>query len=350
MREFSSLARADGDVLRPELSLVIPVFNAAASIDWLIEQLHVDFQGVDFEVVLVNDGSSDSSEESCLRLLRKFPDTVQYIHLARNYGEHTAVLAGLRHTRGRFVAILDDDGQNPPCEARRMYEHAWRHDFDVVYGRYEYRKHSFFRRAGSWFNNLVAGYVLDKPRGIHISSFKVMSRMVVDELVKYDGKFPYLDGMIFRITQNVDEIGVSHLPRRAGRSGYNLRKLVALWMNMFLGFSMVPLRAAIVVGCTLSAIGMLTLAAVIARAWSDPPLGVSLPLLTACIAVFAVGQYIMIGTLGEYMGRSYLQGNGAPQYVVRYVQRAVEAGRPLHDESPHDSPVVPKHTSSWPVY
>ena len=343
MREFSSLARAD--IQRPELSLVIPLFNAAATIDWLVQQLHVDFEGVDFEVVLVNDGSADSSEDACLQLVQKFPETVGYVHLARNYGEHTAVLAGLRQTRGRFVAILDDDGQNPPDEARRMFEHAWRHDFDVVYGRYEFRKHSAFRRAGSWFNDLVAGFVLDKPRGIHLSSFKVMSRMVVDELVKYDGKFPYLDGMIFRITQNVDEMAVTHLPRRAGRSGYSLRKLVSLWMNMFLGFSMVPLRAALVLGGTLAAIGMLALAALVARAWSDPPSGVSLPMLTSCISVFAVGQYIMLAILGEYMGRSYLQHNGTPQYVVRYVQTGSDA-----DDSLHAAEAFREQSSSWPVY
>jgi undecaprenyl-phosphate 4-deoxy-4-formamido-L-arabinose transferase len=338
------MARAAEETQRPELSLIIPVFNAAATIDWVIEQIHADFVGVDFEVILVNDGSADSSEESCLHLVQKFPDTVRYVHLARNYGEHTAVLAGLRYTRGRFVAILDDDGQNPPHEARRMFEHAWRHDFDVVYGRYEFRKHSLLRRAGSWFNDFAAGWVLDKPRGIHLSSFKVMSRMVVDELVKYDGKFPYIDGMIFRITQNVDEIAVSHLPRRAGRSGYNLRKLVALWMNMFLGFSMLPLRAALALGGTLSTIGMLALAVMVARAWSDPASGVSLPLLTACIGVFAIGQYIMVAMLGEYMGRTYLQGDGTPQYVVRYVQCAADTKRPLDDTS-----AFAEH-APWPVY
>jgi undecaprenyl-phosphate 4-deoxy-4-formamido-L-arabinose transferase len=345
MREFAATARAADEMRRPELSLVIPVFNAAATIDWLVEQLHADFEGVDFEVVLVNDGSADSSEEACLQLVQKFPDTLRYVHLARNYGEHTAVLAGLRLTRGRFVAILDDDGQNPPHEARRMFEHAWRHDFDVVYGRYQFRKHSAFRRAGSWFNDLVAGCVLDKPRGIHLSSFKVMSRMVVDELVKYDGKFPYLDGMIFRITQNIDEMAVTHLPRRAGRSGYNLRKLIALWMNMFLGFSMVPLRAALALGGTLSAIGMLALAVIVARACSDPPSGVSLPMLAACIAVFAAGQYLVLAMLGEYMARSYLERNGTPQYVVRYVQSAAGTNNSLDD-----MPVFPEQTSSWPVY
>src|SRR5262249_13915982 len=144
MREFSTLARAADELQRPELSLVIPVFNAAATINWLVEQLHADFAGIDFEVVLVNDGSVDSSQAACLQLVKKFPETFRYVHLARNYGEHTAVLAGLRQTSGRFVAVLDDDGQNPPYEARRMFEHAWRHDFDVVYGRYEFRKHSAF--------------------------------------------------------------------------------------------------------------------------------------------------------------------------------------------------------------
>jgi undecaprenyl-phosphate 4-deoxy-4-formamido-L-arabinose transferase len=345
MREFDAVARAVVEVQRPELTLVIPVFNAAATIDWLIGQIFADFDGIDFEVILVNDGSKDSSEEVCVRLVEKFPQTVRYVHLARNYGEHTAVLAGLRHASGRFVAVLDDDGQNPPHEARRMFEHAWRHDFDVVYGRYEFRKHSWLRRAGSWFNDLAAAWVLDKPRGIHLSSFKVMSRMVVDALVKYDGKFPYLDGMIFRVTQNVDELSVSHLPRHAGRSGYSFRKLVALWLNMFLGFSMAPLRAALAVGGAMSAIGMLTLAVIVARAWSDPPSGVSLPLLISCVAVFAAGHFLMLAMLCEYVGRSYLQRNGTPQYVVRYIQRGKMPDDPLRD-----TPFLPEQASSWPVY
>ncbi len=344
MREFATKTRGADESRRPELSLVIPVFNAAATIDWLVEQIHADFEGIDFEVVLVNDGSADSSEEACLTLLRKFANTLRYVHLARNYGEHAAVLAGLRQTRGRFVAILDDDGQNPPHEARRMFEHAFRHDFDVVYGRYEFRKHSAFRRAGSWFNDLVAGFVLDKPRGIHLSSFKVMSRMVVDELVKYVGTFPYLDGMIFRITQNVDELAVSRLPRRAGKSGYNLRKLIALWMNMFVGFSMVPLRAALALGGTLSAIGMLALAVLVARACSDHSSSVSLPMLTASVAVFAAGQFIMLAMLGEYIGKFYLQHNGTPQYVVHYVQCDAETGGSFDDAS-----AFPEQ-ASWPVY
>ena len=185
---------------RAALSLVIPVYNGGATIRWLVDQIHAVFADIDFEVVLVNDGSVDFSEGACTLLVEKYPKTVAYVHLARNFGEHNAVLAGLRHASGRYVAVLDDDGQNPPHEALRMFEHAWQHDLNVVYGRYLERKHAWLRRLGSWFNDKVANFVLNKPRGIYLSSFKVMSRLVVNEVVKYDGPFPYLDGLCLRTT------------------------------------------------------------------------------------------------------------------------------------------------------
>ena len=263
----------------------------------------------------------------------------------RNYGEHTAVLAGLRHARGRFVAVLDDDGQNPPYEARRMLDHAAAQGLDVVYGRYEFRKHSLLRRLGSWFNDRVAALVLDKPRNVHLSNFKVMGRMVVDEVAKYDGKFPCLDGMIFRVTRNIGEMTVTHLESRAGRSGYTFRKLVALWLNMLLGFSMAPLarRWPWAARCRPSACSRSAL--IVARAWADPPLTVGLPALIGCVALFAAGQFIMVAALGEYLGRTYLQQNAAPQYVVRYVLRGNAADDPLRETQQ-----LVDQTSSWPVY
>ena len=233
---------------RPEVSVVIPVFNSGTTIGGLVDRIHEVLAALDFEVVLVNDGSQDCSEGACLLLAEKYPKTVRYVHLARNFGEHNAVLAGMRHTTGQYVAVLDDDGQNPPHEVLRMLEHAWQHNLDVVYGRYACRQHSWLRRWGSWFNDRVANLVLDKPKGVYLSSFKVMSRLVVDEVVKYASPFPYLDGHILRTTRNIGQIEVCHHPRRSGRSGYTLTKLLGLWLNMFLGFSLVPLRLAMGIG------------------------------------------------------------------------------------------------------
>ena len=241
------------------------------------------------------------------------------VHLARNYGEHTAVLAGLRHASGRFVAILDDDGQNPPHEARRMFEHAWRHDFDIVYGRYEFRKHSAFRRAGSWFNDLAAGLVLDKPRGIHLSSFKVMSRMVVDELVKYDGKFPYLDGMIFRITQNVDEMAVSHLPPRRA-VGLQLAEADRAVDEHVPGFLDVPAAGSCARRHTVSdrlagpyGYGCESL--------ERSSVGRQLAIADGVHRHFCRRTFPHARDAGRVHGQVLFASNGTPQYVVRCVQR-----------------------------
>jgi undecaprenyl-phosphate 4-deoxy-4-formamido-L-arabinose transferase len=317
---------------RPALSLVIPVYNGGATIRWLVDQIHEVFRDIEIEVVLVNDGSTDYSEGACALLVEKYPGTVCYTHLARNFGEHNAVLAGLRQATGRYVAVLDDDGQNPPHEVLRMLDHAQQHDLDVVYGRYQQRKHSWPRRLGSWFNDRVANFVLDKPRGIYLSSFKVMSRLVVDEVVKYGGPFPYIDGLLLRSTRNVDEIAVVHCPRRAGRSGYTLSKLLGLWLNMFLGFSVAPLRLALAVGATASALSLLMLVAIVVdKICINPEVTVGIPSVLTCIALFAGVQLMMLGMLGEYVGRVFLQQNGVPQYVVRYVQRGAAVAPALHD-------------------
>jgi glycosyltransferase involved in cell wall biosynthesis len=320
---------------RVELSVVIPVYNGSATIGWLVDQIHSDLCDVELEVVLVNDGSTDFSEGACRLLMEKYPDTVSYVHLSRNFGEHNAVLAGLRYASGEYVGVLDDDGQNPPSEVLRMYQHAWQHDLDVVYGRYQRRQHSWPRRLGSWFNDRLANIVLDKPKDIYLSSFKVMSRLVVDEIVKYSGPFPYLDGLILRITRNIGEIAVKHCPRRWGRSGYTLSKLVGLWLNMLFGFSVAPLRLAWIVGAAASALSLMVLGAIaIDKIWVDPQANVGVPFVLSGFALFAGVQLVMLGMLGEYLGRVLLQQNGAPQYVVRYAERGERSRPALCDTLP----------------
>lgn len=218
-----------------ELSLVIPVFNSRQTLERLVEQIHDALAGVSFEVILVNDGSSDGSDVLCDALAEEFPGTVCAVQLAGNFGEHNAVMAGLKLTAGRFVAVLDDDGQNPPDEIPRMLAQCKAERMDVVYGRPQKRQHSWFRRAGSWFHNRVANLALGKPRQLYLSSFKVMRRWLVERVIENSGPRLYLDTLVLRAARRVGQIEVQHRPRQAGRSGYTLAKLVHLWWNMVLG-------------------------------------------------------------------------------------------------------------------
>ena len=317
---------------RPEIAVVIPVFNGAASVGSVVSRVREVFAGRALEIVLVNDGSSDESESVCQCLAEESGGQISFVQLSRNFGEHNAVLAGLGQTRADFVAVLDDDGQNPPEELPRMIDFLKQHGFDVCYGRYVQRKHSWFRRFGSRFNDRVATWMLGKPRGLYLSSFKVMNRFIVDEILNYQGPYPYIDGLICRTTQRLGQMDVEHAPRLAGESNYTLRRLVRLWLNMFLGFSIVPLRMASWLGMFFAATSFLWLIAIIAdKLWISPDVPHGIPTVLACIALFAGVQCMVLGMIGEYLGRVFLTGSGQPQYVVRYAIRSpVSADKEVH--------------------
>jgi glycosyltransferase involved in cell wall biosynthesis len=306
----------------PELSLVIPVYNGGRTIGSLVEQIIKVFDSTSFEVVLVNDGSEDDSETVCAALATKFPRRVVFVHLSRNFGEHNAVLAGFMQSRGRYIAVLDDDGQNPPEEVKRMLEDLQRNNYDVIYGHYIEKKHSAFRNFGSWFNDRIATIMLHKPKDLYLSSFKVMNRFVVDEIIKYRGPYPYTDGLIYRVTRNIGQLPVEHRVSASGPSRYTLRRLVRLWLNMFLNFSIKPLRLSIYVGLLTSCLSVVALVAIlIDRLWITPNVTLGIPTVLGTIVLLAGIQLMILGLVGEYLGRLYLDQTGTPQYVIRYVKR-----------------------------
>jgi len=244
------------------------------------------------------------------------------VRLARNFGEHGAILAGLRHTTGDVVAILDDDGQNPPAEVQRLVSTLVEKRCDAVYGRYRVKRHSFLRNLGSRFNDRMANWMLKKPPGLYLSSFKVLERFLVDEITRYEGAFPYIDGLILRTTRNIGQVDVEHRQREHGRSGYTAGKLAALWLNMFLNFSIAPLRLAALLGVAMSGFSLLLLVAiVIDKLYINPELTRGLPTVLALIVFFAGLQLVLLGTIGEYLGRLFLDHSKMPQCVVRYVRR-----------------------------
>jgi undecaprenyl-phosphate 4-deoxy-4-formamido-L-arabinose transferase len=308
------------------LSVVVPVYRGATTIGRLVEALSALSPDGGMEIVLVNDGSPDDSATVCRGLLQHARVPMVYVEHARNYGEHNAVMTGLHHARGRYVITMDDDLQNPPEEVLRLYDHARLGGWDVVYTRYAVKKHAWWRNLGSRFANKVADWLLDKPRGLYLSSFRCMAAPVVRAVTRYRGPYPYVDGLIMQVTQHITSIEVRHLPRAEGRSTYTLRRLVRLWLNLATSFSLAPLRLASIVGIVMAGLGVVGAVATVVEALSsrDTPSGWA-STMTVILLLSGV-QFVMLGVLGEYVGRTFLSANGKPQGVVRLVERA-DAGR-----------------------
>jgi len=301
------------------LSVVIPVYNGAETVGPLVDRLFEALGREAVQVVLVNDGSADHSGAVCRTLRERYPEQVVYVELSKNFSEHNAVMAGLHHATGAYVVVMDDDLQNPPEEVRRLAAHAALHDYDVVYARYDRKNHSWFRNLGSRFNDRVATRLLGKPPGLYLSSFKCLNRFTVREVLRYAGPYPYIDGLILRCTHRVGTLLVRHDPRTVGRSNYTFGRLVSLWLNMSVNFSVLPLRLSTLVGLGASLLGVvLGLLAVIERL-IRPGTPMGWTSLVVTMLTFSGVQLMMLGVLGEYVGRLFLSGNQTPQFVIREV-------------------------------
>jgi undecaprenyl-phosphate 4-deoxy-4-formamido-L-arabinose transferase len=306
------------------LSIVVPVYNGATSVPVLVEALaRLDVPG-GHEIVLVNDCSPDNSLDVCRALCRQNSVALTVVNLARNFGEHNAVMAGLSHARGEYIINMDDDLQNPPEEVVRLWRYAKDNACDVVYTYYADKQHAAWRNLGSRFTNWCADQLLDKPKGLYLSSFRCMSAFVARNILAHTGPFPYVDGLIMQVTQNIGRLQVQHLPRTEGHSNYTLRRLVRLFMSMFLNFSVMPLRIGTLTGFVMAGIGLLVFLVILIEALGGrTPQGYAS--VMAAILVLAGVQLIMLGLVGEYLGRLFLTVNRKPQFVVRDVQRNEKA-------------------------
>jgi glycosyltransferase involved in cell wall biosynthesis len=316
----------------PPLSIVIPVFNGSATITSLVEELAAANPGHDLQVVLVNDGSADGSGPACSRLARRFPGTVTFVDLARNAGEHNAVMAGLAHARGSFCVIMDDDFQNPPEEAFRLAEAAIRGRRDIVFSMYPQKMHHWARNLGSWAANTLARRLMGLPTGLYLSSFKCLSRFTVDHVLAYRGPFAYIDGLALRTTRNIGVVTARHHARLTGRSGYTPAKLFRLWSAMTVNFSLLPLRIASFLGFLFGVLGLAGAVAVVVEKLQHPALPVGWPSLIVTVFILAGGILIILGVMGEYHGQLMLTVNGTPQYVVRSVEEEAGAGEQVARE------------------
>jgi undecaprenyl-phosphate 4-deoxy-4-formamido-L-arabinose transferase len=302
---------------RPTLSIVVPLYNSVSTLPMLIRELGAIPVEGGSEIVLVNDGSRDATEATALELIKGCPVPAKFISLSRNFGEHNAVLAGLRASTGQFVITMDDDLQNPPSEVPKLLHTAQSEKRDVVYTAYDEKKHSAWRNFGSWFTNFLANWSIDKPKGLYLSSFRCMSRLVVDEVGKSANPYPYIDALIFQVTQNVGVVRVRHDERPSGESGYTMRALLRLWMSMLINASVMPLRIATLIGIAVSAVGFFSVVGVLINHYiREEPLGWGS--LMAALLIFSGTQLLLLGIVGEYIGRIYLRVSEKPQSVVRY--------------------------------
>ena len=301
------------------IGIVIPVYNGALTIGNLVDKLIALLPYKNKKIILVNDGSTDNSHEVCLKKAEQYPDIITYLSLSKNFGEHNAVMAGLNYADTDYVVIMDDDFQNPPDEVEKLINTTIDGGYDVTYSYYEEKKHTFFRNFGSKFNDIVATFLLDKPPNLYLSSFKCMNRFMVNEVIKYKGPFPYIDGLILRVTRNIGKVMVRHEERQINRSNYTLRKLIHLWLNMFVNFSVIPLRISTVLGLFMAFIGaIMSIYVFIDKVFiSSNPLGWSS--IMVAVITFSGVQLLIIGLIGEYLGRLFLTGNMTPQYVIKNI-------------------------------
>ncbi len=301
-----------------QLTVVIPVYNSERTIGPLVERLQECLVGRSFEVVLVNDGSADGSEAICQQLADQYAP-VQFISLRRNFGEFNAVLCGLNHAGGDYVVIIDDDFQNPPEAILTLIETAETGQYDVVYSRYDQKQHHWFRNVGSWLVNTLTTYSIGKPHDLYLSSFKLIRHEVVEEIIRYRGPYPYIDGLIFRVTRNVGHVTVPHSARAEGRSSYTVRKLIALFLTVFIGYSLWPIRIFTTLGITLFGLGLLT-SVVLLMGWLSGLFVIPGWAIVLWAIITGLGlQLLFLGVLGEYLGKLFMAYSGLLPYVEKKV-------------------------------
>lgn len=302
------------------VSFVIPCYRSQATLPDVVEEIRETMDKVkkyDYEIILVNDCSPDQTFDTIKRLCQE-KEHITGIDLARNFGQHSALMAGFHYVKGDIVICLDDDGQTPANEADKLLEKL-EEGADVVYAKYQHKHHSGFRNWGSHVNELMTRVMLGKPKELYLSSYFAARRFVVEEMIRYEYAYPYVIGLVLRTTKNIVNVEVEHRDRQAGTSGYTMGKLLSLWFNGFTAFSVKPLRIATVTGAGCAFVGFLYgIYTIIKKLFLNPPGLVTGFSALMSVLVFMGGMLmLMMGLVGEYMGRMYISMNNSPQFVIR---------------------------------
>ena len=301
-----------------KISFVIPCYRSEKTIkivvDEVIETVH-KLDGCDYEIILSDDCSPDNVWDVITELCQLNPK-IKAIKMSKNFGQHSARRAGYSQCTGDLVVSLDDDGQSPIDELPLLLDKL-NEGYDVVYGTYEEIKQSAFRRFGTFMAQKMGERMIQQPKGIIETSYFVARRFVIDEMRKYENSFPYLPGLVFRITQNVANVKTHQRERLEGKSGYSFGRLFALWLNGFTAFSVLPLRVSSFIGFLCSVLGFIAVIFTVVRKIVDTNVDVGWSSIIALILFIGGLIMLMLGMIGEYLGRIYISINRSPQYVIR---------------------------------
>lgn len=302
------------------ISFVIPCYRSGHTITAVVEELKRTMPSLpqyDYELILVNDSSPDNTLE-VISSLAMHDEHITAVDLAKNFGQHAALMAGFHHCKGDIIVCLDDDGQTPANEVGKLLAKL-EEGYDVVYASYETKKHSSFRNWGSKINNKMTEIMLGKPKELQIPSYLAARRFIIDEMLSYTHCFPYVDGLILRTTSNICNVPINHRARAEGESGYTLAKLFGLWMNGFTSFSVKPLRLASYFGAFSALVGFIYALVIIIKKFVDSSVPVGWSSSMALMLVLGGLILLVLGICGEYIGRIYMCINNAPQFVERKV-------------------------------
>jgi len=302
------------------ISIIIPTYKSANTLIKLVDELVLTFKSFKTEIVIVNDCSPDNfTHENCISLSNKYQDKISYIKLSKNFGEHNAVMAGLRYSEGDLVIIMDDDYQNLPSEALKLVEFTLESEHDVVFAKYKIKKDSFTRNLMSKVANVSAQLLINKPKEIYFSSFKAIKRTLIKEIIKYQGPFPYIDGLILAKTENIGSVEVIHSIREKSKSSYNLYKLAKLYGNLVTNFSTVPIHLFSILGLVITLISFLFIVGILIEKIVNPSVPLGYSTLVTIIFFFSGIQILFLGLIGEYVGKILRNVNKEEQYIVDFV-------------------------------
>ena len=303
---------------RNKVSFIIPCYRSENTISGVVTEIEETMKGLEqyqYDILLVNDCSPDNTF-SVIRKLCGEHDYIRGLDFSRNFGQHSALMAGLRYSEGDYVVCLDDDGQTPADEVGSLLEKL-EEGYDAVYARYDHKQHSRFRNLGSRVNEEMTHVMLGKPHELYVSSYFAVKRFVVEDMIRYENSYPYVIGLVLRATKNIANVSVKHREREVGVSGYTFKKLLGLWFNGFTAFSVKPLRIATALGAGSAVIGFLYGIYTIIKRFLNPNVPMGFSSTMSAIVFFGGMIMLMLGLIGEYVGRIYISLNNSPQYVIR---------------------------------
>lgn len=300
-----------------KISFVIPCYRSEKTLTAVVNEIitTISTRNDDYEIIMVNDNSPDNVYSIIKKLCNNNPK-LKGIDFAKNFGQHAALMAGYSLCSGDLIVSVDDDGQTPIDEVYSLIDKI-NEGYDVVYGTYKSKKHSYFRNFGSKVNDLMSRILIGKPKNLKQTSFFIAKKFVISEILKYNNAYPYIGGLVIRTTDKIANVVVKHRERQEGKSGYTLKKLLSLWFNGFTAFSVKPLRMSSIIGCLSSFLGMIYGMFVIVRKFVNPNIAIGYSSIMSVILFIGGIIMIMLGLIGEYLGRIYICINKSPQYIIR---------------------------------